>query len=136
MKVFILRNNSVDSKIFNSVPQSDSTNFFEETDKYIKNLGYSWKDVDWIGSTDLVIPLDIFISVAKETVYDNTYGPQYIAKDLVIVFKDGLWLSRDEYDGYECWNFNEIPLKPTVSAKHIILSSQARPFSDLSELCN
>lgn len=106
-------------------------NFLEETEEKMSRLDYAWTDISWIGSEDLLVPLDQFISVAKETNYDNeTYGYQ-IAEDLVIVFKDGGWLYRkNELDrsislvngGYECWEFMEPPNKPIKKVNHLELT--------------
>ena len=106
-------------------------NFLEETEEKMSRLDYAWTDISWIGSEDLLVPIDKFISVAKETNYDNeTYGYQ-IAEDLVIVFKDGGWLYRkNELDGsismvnggYECWEFMEPPDKPTKKVNHLELT--------------
>lgn len=35
--------------------------------------------------------------------YDAGYGRLYIRPDLVVVFSDGSWLERKEYDGCESW---------------------------------
>lgn len=35
--------------------------------------------------------------------YDNGYGKQEIASDLLIVFSGGEVMYRHEYDGSECW---------------------------------
>lgn len=36
--------------------------------------------------------------------YDDGYGTQYLYG--LVLFDDGTWLSRDEYDGSEAWNYN------------------------------
>ncbi len=49
--------------------------------------------------------------------YDDGYGGQRL--DGIIVFKDGTWLSRGEYDGSEWWDYNTIPGKDQVLQAHI-----------------
>ena len=46
---------------------------------------------------------DDFAAQAGSTFYDATYGTQEILPSLRIVFKDGSWLERQEYDGAEWW---------------------------------
>ena len=41
--------------------------------------------------------------------YDSSYGSTQIAQDLIILFNDGTWLSREEYDGSEWWRYNKPP---------------------------
>lgn len=43
--------------------------------------------------------------------YDEGYGRQQLFGD--VVFNDGSWLSRHEYDGSEWWHYN---IKPTYEA--------------------
>ena len=42
--------------------------------------------------------------------YDCGYGSAYVARDLIILFKDGTRLERSEYDGSEWWR----AVKPLV----------------------
>lgn len=37
--------------------------------------------------------------------YDDGYGSQEIAADLVVAFTDGGFLRREEYDGSEWWEY-------------------------------
>ena len=41
--------------------------------------------------------------------YDDGYGWPEIRCDLVIIFSDGTWLTRGEYDGSEWWEPHELP---------------------------
>jgi len=41
--------------------------------------------------------------------YDNGYGGAEVPEETEIVFKDGTWLSRSEYDGSEWWEYNRTP---------------------------
>lgn len=89
------------------------TNLFEETVRVLAHHNKFWKDISWVGGNDFYIDLATFINVAKETNYDNGFGAQEIAEDLVIAFNDGSWLSREEYDGSEGWRYNYYPQKPS-----------------------
>jgi hypothetical protein len=44
--------------------------------------------------------------------YDSGYGVQYLLG--TIVFKDGSWLKRVEYDGSEWWEYYHTPSKEKV----------------------
>lgn len=46
--------------------------------------------------------------------YDNGYGSVEVSRLLKIVFKDGSWLERWEYDGAECWVYKETPNIPEI----------------------
>ncbi len=48
--------------------------------------------------------------------YDSGYGRQEV--DGTIVFKDGTWLSRGEYDGSEWWEYNFKPSIQSVISKY------------------
>lgn len=69
-------------------------------------------DIEFIGSSDgeYACTWNHFCELANIE-YDKSYGSNKIAIDLVIVFKDGSWLSRREYDGSEWWEYNELPTK-------------------------
>lgn len=81
-------------------------NLLDETKAVISDCGYSIDDVRFVGSRDgeLGIPW----SQAEKVLdidYDNGYGSREIAADLVVVFTDGGFLRREEYDGSEWWEY-------------------------------
>ena len=81
----------------------------EETKKEIQDIG---KKVSWIGSecgTFAMSEKEFF--ELNEVLYDDGFGGQEIAKDLVVVFEDGSWLKRCEYDGSEWWEYECVPTK-------------------------
>lgn len=86
------------------------TNLLEETISDLKLEGKQISDIIWIGSYDgsLIVPLSEFESVFNIE-YDDGFGAQEIASDLVIVGKDW-WMERHEYDGAESWRFKKIPV--------------------------
>ena len=94
------------------------TNLLVETLESIKVSGRGAADVAWVGSRDgkYAISWGNFSIIAEATNYDNGYGGHEIALDLVVVFRDGSWLERGEYDGSEWWAFAATP------------TAQANPF--------
>lgn len=80
------------------------TNFYEETAQALKENHVKWSDIKYIGSKNIEIPIGIFIKLAKQTYYGNSYGVQFIPKDLVMVTKKGIFI-REEYDGSEWWGY-------------------------------
>lgn len=76
------------------------SNLIHETEKH-----FSGRKVDWVGSMDgkYAMSWDEFKDKFKYVEYDSSFGAQEIASDLVVVFTDGSWLEREEYDGAEHW---------------------------------
>lgn len=54
----------------------------------------------------------LFYETMKSINYDDSYGLQQLFGE--IVFKDGSWLSREEYDGSEWWRLNKCPSEEDV----------------------
>ena len=84
---------------------------YEETLEALKENNKTFKDVLWIGGEDFEISKENFIELAKISEYDNGYGYQMVAEDLVVVGNDW-WLERGEYDGSEWWDFKTMPSRP------------------------
>lgn len=86
------------------------TNFLEETIDKITSCDKTIEDVDWVGSDDgkYVISWNEFAKIANIDYYSG-FGLQYIAMDLVVVFNDGSYLYREEYDGSEGWSYAKTP---------------------------
>lgn len=53
---------------------------------------------------------EAFLEGLKSIDYDNGYGGQELFG--IVAYKDGDWLSRYEYDGAECWQYNKYPEEP------------------------
>lgn len=98
-------------------------NLKEETLQILENNGKSVDDIEWIGTREYTIPFDRELSVL-DVYYDNGFGGQEIAWDLVVVGKD-FWLERDEYDGSEWWEFKAMPIKPNESRDYTNVNSGA-----------
>lgn len=54
----------------------------------------------------------LFYETLRSINYDDWYGLQQLFGE--IVFKDGSWLSRGEYDGSEWWRLNKCPSEEDV----------------------
>ena len=86
-------------------------NLLEETLDVLKKHGKKESDVKWAGSREVKTSWRNFKKIANFE-YDNGYGRQRIAPDLLIVGID-FWLSRREYDGSEWWDINTFPEEPS-----------------------
>lgn len=111
-------------------------NLLEETLARIAESKHSEDDVAWVGSDDgeYAIAWDQFVPIARVTDYDSGYGGNEIPLELVVVFDDGSYLARGEYDGSEWWDYNRTPQpaasKPfdLVKEEHEALSLTFREF--------
>jgi hypothetical protein len=94
------------------------TNLLEETLESIEETKHSTADVVWVGSANgtRAIAWDEFTLVADIN-YDSGYGGNEIPLDLVLVFSDGSWLQRGEYDGAEWWDFCNVPTREATASK-------------------
>ena len=84
-------------------------NLLEETVEVLEEYGKTLEDIEWIGGEDFSISKQRFIILAN-SLYDNGFGGQEVAKDLVLV-GNGFWLERKEYDGSEWWEYKELPIR-------------------------
>ena len=81
-------------------------NLLQETLEDIADTGHTTDDIIYIGSlvTGHCCTLEEFTQLA-DVDYDDGFGSQEVASDLVIVFKDSSFLKRVEYDGSEKWEY-------------------------------
>ena len=81
-------------------------NLLKETLEDIKRSGHTVKDIVFIGSevSGHECTWEEFKVLANQE-YDNGFGAQKVASDLIIVFSDGTKMWRDEYDGSERWGY-------------------------------
>jgi len=91
-------------------------NFLKETIETIQESGHKFEDVMFIGSSDGKYRMnwDKFTQKANFE-YDNSWGSQKIAVDLIIYFKDKSYITREEYDGSEWWEHKVPYVKPQVN---------------------
>jgi hypothetical protein len=80
------------------------TNLLEETTKVIYASGHTLVDIVFIGaeSTGHQCTWIEFMGLA-DIEYDDDFGLQNVARDLVIAFSDRARLVRHDYDGQEGW---------------------------------
>lgn len=88
----------------------------DETIQAIKESNHKITDISFIGSADgYACTWEQFRKLAEQD--DNNYysglGGQTLATDLVIVFADGEYLERGEYDGSEWWEHRKPFVIPT-----------------------
>ena len=119
------------------------TNLLEETEYALKQYNKKPSDIDWIGSKDGKYAIDWkqFENLAASIDYNSDFGAQEIACDLVVVFKDGDWLSRYEYDGSEAWELQSLPkkvLKPEPIYRLCITEEEAgwKTIAEMNEKIN
>jgi hypothetical protein len=84
-------------------------NLLQETIEDLALNDKSFDDVIFIGGNTFQISVDNFKAVA-DTEYDDGYGGQEVADDLTII-GDDFYMTRDEYDGSEQWEFHILPIK-------------------------
>lgn len=85
------------------------TNLLTETKKKMDVYGLVPEDIIYIGTNPNAEKPYYSCSWEKFTEiadfeYDSGFGGQEIAADLVIIFKNGTFMTRGEYDGSEWWN--------------------------------
>lgn len=85
-------------------------NLKTETLEVLKLYLKTPEDIRWIGTKNEKIDTETFWQLA-DTEYDESFGAQEVAADLIIV-GDDWWLERNSYDGLECWTYNTIPKLP------------------------
>lgn len=110
------------------------TNFLEETKQAINAVD---KRPVFIGSLNGEYGFTLWSDFEKlaDFEYDSGYGGQHIAQDLVVIFADGSWLTRGEYDGSEWWEYNAPPAIPKTFKQITKLQSDDSWYS-LSDLQN
>lgn len=84
-------------------------NLLAETKKNMEVFGLDENDIIYIGTNPNSREPHYSCSWEKFTEiadfeYNTGYGAQEIAKDLVIIFRDGTFMNRGEYDGSEWWD--------------------------------
>ncbi|WP_283584658.1 hypothetical protein [Limosilactobacillus urinaemulieris] len=87
-------------------------NVVEEIKGCVDHINKKESDIDWIGSKDgnYAMKWKKFKGKFRNIFYDNGFGAQKIAQDLVVAFNDNSWLEREEYDGAESWTYKEAPV--------------------------
>lgn len=96
------------------------TNLLEETTNIMLEFGKSPDDIIFIGSESSghSCTWEEFVVLANKD-YHAGYGHAEIATDLIIVFKGGSQIEREEYDGSEWWEFRK-PFNMPTETKPIV----------------
>ena len=100
----------------------------------ISQSEHSTDDVRFVGSRDE--KLGIPWSQAEKVLdidYDDGYGSQEIAADLVVAFTDGGFLRREEYDGSEWWEY-EPPFRGPETQKPFGRVKRTYPAYSLEDI--
>lgn len=89
----------------------------QEINHVLEKYGYDQGNVSWIGSRDgsLAMSLPDFLDRFGNANYDDGFGSQEVASDLVMVIDEHNWFYREEYDGAEGWEFAYSPVKQRTS---------------------
>ena len=109
-------------------------NLLDETKSAISRSEHSTDDVRFVGSRDE--KLGIPWSQAEKVLdidYDDGYGSQEIAADLVVAFTDGGFLRREEYDGSEWWEY-EPPFRGPETQKPFGRVKRTYPAYSLEDI--
>jgi hypothetical protein len=90
-------------------------NLLTETQEAITRSGHTITDIIFIGSeaSGHSCTWTEFCTLANFD-YDDGFGGQEIATDLIIVFADGQKMWRCEYDGSEWWGYSTPFKRPEV----------------------
>ena len=82
-------------------------NLYKETIREIEKSKHTVEDVAAIVDDQKQERADIykFLEQAKTVDYDDGYGCAEINESLRVIFKDGSYLERREYDGAEWWEY-------------------------------
>lgn len=107
-------------------------NLLTETKAALSDNSKRPGDVEWVGSADGLLALDwnTFATIA-DFKYDDGFGSQVIAKDLVVV-GNGWWLERHEYDGSEGWSFKTMPARTTDAKAFSLLQGCWSSLGDIT----
>ena len=97
-------------RVFEILPNIDST----EVREWVNNVSWACVFYDNIichlKSQRTLEDEKLFLNTLKTINYNEGYGIQELYG--TIVFKDGSWLDRYEYDGSEHWQMNSLPEEP------------------------
>lgn len=109
-------------------------NLLSETLNDISASGHTVEDVDWVGSVDYGwFTWDEFERLADFD-YDASFGSAAIAGDLKVVFTDGNYMKRGEYDGSEWCEYNAPITKPNTRKVPTTVGGNRFMWESLSEM--
>ena len=92
-----------------------TTNFIDETIGVLRSNGKYEKDIYYVQVKDIATGNPVYVDwtsfkeAVKGYIYNRSYGIQYIWSNLKIVLYNGEYMIRNEYDGYEWWEYVSKP---------------------------
>ena len=115
-------------------------NLLQETLEAMASMGKNPNHVAWVGSPVFGWFTWVDFSNVADVDYDPGYGAQAVAKDLIVMFTDGQYMDRGEYDGSEWWNVHPPITQPpnyckpqrVIGGMWRALSEQNDPEKDLT----
>lgn len=84
-------------------------NLYDETRQALDDIDKEMSDIKYIVCGFQEIKIYDMVTVF-DVDYDNGWGGNEIPLSLSIVFEDGTWLERAEYDGSEWWTYKSPPV--------------------------
>ena len=112
-------------------------NLLSETIDAIKDSGHTPEDICFIGSRESghSCTWEEYKKLA-DIEYGNGYGSQEVARDLIIVFKDGSSMWREEFDVAEWWSFARPFQFPTEqkTISRLVVAEDEIGYKTLAEL--
>ena len=79
-------------------------NLYDETVKVLEIHNKTIDDIKYIGTSKTKVNIYKAIELMKKTNYDDDFGSQEIANNLIIKGSDFI-MKRREYDGSEWWDY-------------------------------
>jgi hypothetical protein len=112
-------------------------NLLAETKDAIKNSGHTPDNIRFIGSRESghCCTWAEFCNLA-DVEYNNDFGSQEVASDLIVVFDDGSSMWRREHAGAESWEFS-VPFSMHEQLKplsKLVVSEEQVGWKTLAEL--
>lgn len=112
-------------------------NLLRETIEDITNAGKTPEQIIFIGSEQSGHQCTwAEFQVLADVEYDDGYGAQKVASDLIIVFNDGSKMWRHEYDGSEQWDYSapfEAPAE-TKPIKRLVVKDEQVGWETLANM--
>ncbi|WP_416453696.1 hypothetical protein QK912_04845 [Lactococcus lactis] len=92
------------------------TNLYDETVTILERYDKTIADIEYIGTLETKINTHKALELMKKTNYDDGFGSQEIADNLMIR-GNGFVMTRGEYDGSEWWDYMQTdPSLPQVES--------------------
>jgi len=108
-------------------PGNEWKNLYEETLRSIDKSNHTTDNVSWIGTAnrEYAISWEEYRQISDITYYSG-FGGTNIPDDLIVVFTDGTWLERREYDGEEWWEYVSTPQQSPSSNKFVLAVNEEK----------